>query len=68
MDIMIGEISFAVSMITGEAIDLLACHTLICPRLDMRFGYDQDLVGHVDIKRLREGGSGGIFLSAYVDW
>lgn len=37
-------------------------------RLDTRFQYSNDLVGHVDIKRLKRGRSGGIFLSAYVDW
>ena len=28
----------------------------------------KSLVGHVDIRRLREGLVGGIFFSAYVDW
>ncbi|KAF2201390.1 hypothetical protein GQ43DRAFT_415931 [Delitschia confertaspora ATCC 74209] len=32
-----------------------------------RFDPDSDLVGHVDLKRLLKGKSGGIFLSAYVD-
>ncbi|KAF4636600.1 hypothetical protein G7Y89_g1494 [Cudoniella acicularis] len=32
-----------------------------------RFDEESSLVGHVDLKRLREGRSGGVFLSAYVD-
>jgi hypothetical protein len=37
-------------------------------RLDARFSPENDLAGHVDIKRLREGKIGGVFWSAYVDW
>ncbi|TVY85166.1 Dipeptidase tcpJ [Lachnellula suecica] len=36
-------------------------------RLDKRFNEDRDLAGHVDIKRLCDGKSGGVFWSAYVD-
>ncbi|KAF1979063.1 hypothetical protein BU23DRAFT_647857 [Bimuria novae-zelandiae CBS 107.79] len=36
-------------------------------RLDARFDRDRDLDGHVDIKRLRSGQYGGLFMSAYVD-
>ncbi|KAF2235238.1 hypothetical protein EV356DRAFT_500446 [Viridothelium virens] len=32
-----------------------------------RFSADSSLVGHVDLARLREGRSGGVFISAYVD-
>ncbi|KAI9149058.1 Dipeptidase tcpJ [Paramyrothecium foliicola] len=35
--------------------------------LDGRFGADKNLVGHVDIKRLLRGKSGGAFWSVYVD-
>ncbi|ORY13903.1 membrane dipeptidase GliJ [Clohesyomyces aquaticus] len=37
-------------------------------RLDFRFDRGNDLVGHVDVKRLRKGKCGGVFMSAYVDW
>lgn len=37
-------------------------------RLDERFSPQENLVGHVDIKRLKCGKSGGVFLSVYVDW
>ncbi|KAJ5665122.1 uncharacterized protein N7477_007570 [Penicillium maclennaniae] len=36
-------------------------------QLDNRFKPEKDLVGHVDLKRLREGKSGGAFWSVYVD-
>ncbi|OAA63437.1 Peptidase M19, renal dipeptidase [Niveomyces insectorum RCEF 264] len=36
-------------------------------KLDGRFGPGNDLVGHVDLKRLRRGKSGGAFWSVYVD-
>ncbi|KAJ6101990.1 hypothetical protein N7486_004417 [Penicillium sp. IBT 16267x] len=36
-------------------------------RLDERFGTENDLVGHVDLKRLKIGKSGGAFWSVYVD-
>ncbi|KAF2869626.1 renal dipeptidase family [Massariosphaeria phaeospora] len=35
--------------------------------LDARFVSQNDLAGHVDIKRLKEGKMGGVFWSAYVD-
>ena len=37
-------------------------------QLDSRLEPEKDLVGHVDIKRLREGKSGGAFWSVYIDW
>ncbi|KAI2699501.1 hypothetical protein CBS147332_8387 [Penicillium roqueforti] len=36
-------------------------------QLDSRLDPEKDLVGHVDIKRLREGKSGGAFWSVYID-
>ncbi|KAJ5904228.1 hypothetical protein N7504_006611 [Penicillium tannophilum] len=36
-------------------------------QLDDRFEPEKDLVGHVDLKRLRDGKSGGAFWSVYVD-
>ncbi|KAF2656938.1 hypothetical protein K491DRAFT_703789 [Lophiostoma macrostomum CBS 122681] len=36
-------------------------------KIDARFDKDNNLVGHVDMKRFIEGHSGGVFLSAYVD-
>jgi membrane dipeptidase len=37
-------------------------------QLGNSFGPDKDLVGHVDLKRLRRGKSGGAFWSVYIDW
>lgn len=37
-------------------------------QLDDRFEPEKDLVGHVDLKRLGDGKSGGAFWSVYVDW
>ena len=42
--------------------------SLTALRLDARFDDDKDLAGHVDIKRLRSGKCGAVFLSTYVDW
>ncbi|KAJ5954132.1 Peptidase M19 renal dipeptidase [Penicillium viridicatum] len=36
-------------------------------RLDGRFQRESNLAGHVDIKRLKEGRSGGAFWSVYID-
>ena len=33
-----------------------------------RFDAKSSLAGHVDLKRLLQGKSGGVFLSAYIDW
>lgn len=37
-------------------------------KLDRRFQRESNLAGHVDIKRLKEGRSGGAFWSVYIDW
>ena len=36
--------------------------------LDGRFQRGSNLVGHVDLERLKEGKSGGAFWSVYIDW
>ncbi|KAF2711263.1 hypothetical protein K504DRAFT_465031 [Pleomassaria siparia CBS 279.74] len=36
-------------------------------RIDQRFNESRTLIGHVDVKRLVAGASGGVFMSAYVD-
>lgn len=37
-------------------------------QLDNRFDEGKTLIGHVDLERLIQGRSGGVFMSAYVDW